>query len=597
MSYLQNIWLICLCFLPLHGNAQDNIDTVKMVDSVHIYYFELFNDKRVFDWGTVPKNFNFNNYRIYFKNNSPDTLISGRVTTGDGKVRYGYAGHRKLIHPGEYFVVKPISNTTIQYRMGRFSKGVHMTAMGSDSTYHFYHRFLGYFSNDTVLLPTAPTIKLEEPFNPPLTEEEIKNYYKDLEKIKQLAEYRRYKPRSTFSTKNPKDVRYYIKIYLSREGYDVDDDTKLIYKRYNQQVSLQQVTVEGERNYFVFPNQDSVETAPLEIRLNGRDHGYHKSINAVGRQEIFLDIRDRAPYVVDLVEDKEILLKKNAPIILPSKTTLPPVNFQEKNIQLFMLNGKTRITQNCDAQIFLKTPFPGQKQGWNDLPLKENENGLYFFKQRVYVDEGKKSVRWKIKGDSNWQYDYLILNRLNTHSLVKKTDSTYVIYGHYGQATINWDHRTYRYQIEDRWIKTHTSTYKDSVTHILKWYGIPFLRVDMAQVILVNKTDNMRLQRALNKHFEKAIILPFSKRDQWPCGSGRLSFSEDVSHAHIKKLLTHPSIGATFIREPKKGIIEVTIEFKEMISPQYHALMETLFLDERILKIRTDLCRITPADN
>ncbi len=598
MNHLCRILFVSMLLSPLTVKSQKEVVTLS--DSVYIYYFDLFDDVSTFDWGTVPKNFNFNNYRICFKNNSNDTLIRGRVTTGDGRVTYHYAGNRQLINPGEYFVIKPAMNTSLQYRRGRFSKSVSMTAMGTDSTYRFSHRFLGHFSKDTILPQYVPNIRLDEPHNPPLTKEETDNYWEEMERIKRLRAYRTYKPRKASDLSK---IHYDLKIYVSRHGWDTDSSTKIFYKRYDREVELEKVSVPGEKDHFIFPNQDSVKTAPIVIKLRGRKNGYHKTINTSNDKDIFLNIRSRAPYVVDLAEEQGKVKEEKKkgkqakpPEPPPSPKKNPVKNYKMRNMWLFMLDGKAKITEHCTAEIFLINPFPGEKSGWNKLWLTEKENE-YFFKHRVYVDEDVKKVRWRTSENEPWQYNEIFLKRQSPQSLLKKNDSVSYIYGFYGKTAVNWDRKSYRLRIEDDLIKTNYNLVSDSIKAVLKWYGIPYERAKTAKIVLKNEKDKMRVHRALNKHFKRAILMPKYDNDRWLCGSVRVHFSKDVSPQKIKQLLTHYSIRSVHISEKLiDDMWKVNIEFKEMMSTQYHALMDKIFHHRQVIKLQTDTCQLTKLD-
>lgn len=131
--------------------AQTASEEVHLNDSTYIYYFDLFDEKRVMQWGTTPKNFPFTNYRVYLKNNSSDTLKIGRVTTGDGRVTYHYDSRTRIIYPNEYVVLKPLHNgTQVRHRHGRFGRSVQISAQVKDTVYRTYHRYKGSFSADTV---------------------------------------------------------------------------------------------------------------------------------------------------------------------------------------------------------------------------------------------------------------------------------------------------------------------------------------------------------------------------------------------------------------------------------------------------------------
>ena len=132
--------------------AQTERVLVHHNDSSQIYFFNLFDEERAMSWGTIPKNFPFFNYRVYLRNNSLDTLKVGRVTTGDGRVTYDYSGRTRIIYPDEFVVLTPMNNgTQIRHRVGSFNKQVQISLHTADTIYHAYHRYVGQFSNDTVL--------------------------------------------------------------------------------------------------------------------------------------------------------------------------------------------------------------------------------------------------------------------------------------------------------------------------------------------------------------------------------------------------------------------------------------------------------------
>ena len=166
------ILLFVLCRIVAF--AQHEQTEVHLNDSTQIYFFDLFNEKRTMQWGKVPKNFPFQNYRVYLKNNSSDTLNVGRVTTGDGRVTYHYSSRTQIIYPNEYVVLKPLHNgTQIRYRHGRFGRSVQVTLQANDTTYRAYHRYRGQFSEDTVL-PKFTRIKPDESLLPLRKPEELK---------------------------------------------------------------------------------------------------------------------------------------------------------------------------------------------------------------------------------------------------------------------------------------------------------------------------------------------------------------------------------------------------------------------------------------
>ncbi len=147
------------------ASAQDLTGDVNRIDSAQIYFFNLFDDKRTMNWGTVPKNFPFVNYRVYLKNNSNDTLRLGKMTTGDGRVSYRYDGHTKLIYPGEYLVFEPFCSVQIRDRFGGFSKTLTIAANTNDTLYRFIHRYKGFFSTDT-LYPAYDRIPVDVSLRP-----------------------------------------------------------------------------------------------------------------------------------------------------------------------------------------------------------------------------------------------------------------------------------------------------------------------------------------------------------------------------------------------------------------------------------------------
>lgn len=600
MRYIfQIVFVLCAVFST---SAQNDTRTgeVHLNDSTNIYYFDLFNDKRSFHWDTISKIFNFDNYRVYFKNNSNDTLLAGGVKTGDGRVSYHYASHHKLILPGEYFILRAFHNGSIKYRHGRFSKSVLMTAFCKDSIYNFSHRYVGWYSEDSSS-GFVPRIKLDESLNTSPTQEERqylqKRYTERMKNSKARKAARRkqlqqellpqveVEEERKIVPEKPQVIQKELHLYLTYRRQKLDSSEQVFAESVNGDRLLNRVEKSGYNPYYLLVNPDSLDVVFIYTKNAEGHKKLYQKVETTFWRDVRMDFDGSWTYFSKM-DSSAVFTREYLKLIQPKKV--------EKSSFSISIRSTKIITQECEMEAL-------ENGNWVQIPLKPDEYNNYYFTYRTSINTFRRRVRWKIRSNEQWNLDWVYLYRTNSQTIT--VDSLVNFISNYGTFHLDVSPGQYRIRIVDDFInRSLEKVVRDSIREIFRWYGIPLVSASFEELHLKDDKDNIRAQRALNRHFEKAILLPIydgSNEADWFCPSVRLVFLKNVTKNQIKKLLIqHGFRDFNIGKEVDKitGFRTVMLTIDSLISPKFLVNIKKLYQRQELYTMLISKCGITAAD-
>lgn len=575
-------------------------ERVKLNDSTYIYYFDFFNDHRCFDWDTVPKNFNFGNYRFYFKNNSEDTLWAGRVTTGDGRVTYHYAGNQKMILPGEYFIIKPMHNGDLRYRNWRFSKSVSMSASiyTADSMYNVrtYHRYHGWYSKDTNLV-AQPRIKLDEPLNPGPDGIETRIRQQRYEERMKASEERRTrrKEEREQAQKHLRDSLRQLVINKWKRG-EINDKVKVNFTFFGKQLSdsatVVQITNSGDRKlnsiikkgYFPFYEIQNYDTL-------------------ISTQVIVYDEirKSKCTLSVDMSSMKfaRVNWNGNSSISATYSNYLNLLQETENNQKPRVYNIFIYDTENISGVCQLEVL---ENNHWVEVVL--NQHSEYFIYSTVCTDNTMQ-VRWRTL-NSGWEYDKIYLNR-HKYQWISKVNTPNLFTSN-GPKPVRYKTTefklSYSLSFPDGGAFNSKSALVDSMKRVLKWYGIPYEFVEIDRIKLTNEDDVIRTQRAFTKHFKdisNTYLLPIidkEKGETWLNGAVELQFMKEISKDRIAQIMKDNGIRTYAIQSTKvNDRLVVRFELTNWVNQEAWEIIKRFYENEELYSVRSLTSYKLPATN
>ena len=582
---MRTIFLIfALFFLSTNCFSQEKYheDTVQLNDTTYIYYFDFFNDHRVFDWDTIPKNFNFNNYRFYFKNNSSDTLWRGRVSTGDGRVTYYYAGNQQMILPDEYFIIKPMHNGDLRYRYWRFSRSVQMSANiyrgDSAETVHARHRYLGWYSKDSNLVE-QPRIKLDEPFNPgpDIVENRLKRerYIKSVEVAEERKRQRKAERELKLKTETDSLQQLDAKKEENRNIVQNQIKEKKVLDTLYLELLYRGKKLEENKKVFMVFDKD---TLPLYLITSDSLEGYYQILNSKLLREGHLLVKnengyvyhettlgfDKHPYIKIKFSGKTDHYGEYRPY-LNMRPKYQPREPEKRDFTISILDGDY-ITHECEMQVL-------EENKWTKLSY-DSSYGRGVYRYSTFGGDETRKLRWKRKSETGWHYNWLYLNRYENQLISEEKKVNF--YSTTGAFHLNPIPKTYKLISSLRKSDLSKNDLKDSIKEVFRWYGIPYKSISSDRIVLESNTDLARTKRALKRHFDEGIELTqiywLNKEETWLCGTFSIQFVNGTSKDDALSLLTNlgfKNIYPSSFHENNQGRLEIILENASQNSLMY----------------------------
>ncbi len=402
-------------------------------------------------------------------------------------------------------------------------------------------------------------------------------------------------------------------------------------------------TGDGRLQYFrdggrvVYPNE-YLTFLTRGVHFNGRHGGFSKTLfmNASSRDSSYTfrhSFRGRFstdtvfPVFTRITPAEYPKVPSDRPFLrqLPKKLAANPKISEKSNRKndgsFTFVNGQSNRVKDSSAQLAQETTTDAV-----ELMIAIGERGIQTSKSDIEVyskgewlklsaesgsdralftceDEPYRiRIRWKLKEETTWTNDWLYTKRMQYQEFRRKKSNEFIKYSRQGISY--WPMKPNRYRINvvevHQRMEGHRSM-EDTVRWMMRWYGIPG-EVSYSRVILENRKDEARMNRALQKHFGGVYLAPnLSHRtgESYFLGENSVEFLPGVDSVTVDKTLKQLGFDHYYFvsdRYSKSDRIEVRMTISNVISPNYAAKMNRLYAHHKVYGIKSHEIHIPPAD-